>query len=134
MNKKIYVFQYHWWIYFDLCNLHKGAFIKDIINQGGGGFAKRWSYLISLFSKSNDKGGGGQKSQKNWWRLLWTAPKTRATTPINLCFDFICVPKEYRVVFSGIAASPYQKGPFIKDVINFLRFLTPSPFVITFTK
>ena len=27
------------------------------------------------------------------------------------------------------------KGPFIKDVIYFLRFLTPpSPFVITFTK
>ena len=32
--------------------------------MGAGGFAKRWSYLISLFSKSDDKGGGGQKSQK----------------------------------------------------------------------
>ena len=31
----------------------------------GRGFAKRWSYLISLFSKSDDEGGRGcQKSQK----------------------------------------------------------------------
>ena len=29
----------------------------------GGGVAKRLSYLISLFSKSDDEGGGGQKSQ-----------------------------------------------------------------------
>ena len=44
-----------------------GQFIKDVINRGGGGFAKRWSYLISLFSKIDDEGGreGGQKSQKN---------------------------------------------------------------------
>ena len=27
----------------------------------------------------------------------------------------------------------FMLGPFIKDVINFLRFLTPSPFAITFT-
>ena len=45
--------------------------IKDVINRWGGGFAKRWSYLISLFSKSDDEGGGGSKI---WWRLLWTAP------------------------------------------------------------
>ena len=38
---------------------HLGPFI----NQGGGGFAKRRSYLISLFSKSDVEGGrGGQKS------------------------------------------------------------------------
>ena len=30
----------------------------------GGGVAKRLSYLMSLFSKSDDEGGGGQKSQK----------------------------------------------------------------------
>ena len=29
-----------------------GPFIKDVINQGEGEFSKRWSYLISLFSKS----------------------------------------------------------------------------------
>ena len=39
-----------------------GPFIKDVINQGGGGFAKRWPYLINLFSKNDDE--GGQKSQK----------------------------------------------------------------------
>ena len=43
----------------------KGPFIKDVINRGGGGFAKRWSYLISLFSKNDDEGGrGDKKSQK----------------------------------------------------------------------
>ena len=26
--------------------------------------SRRWFYLISLFSKSDDEGGGGQKSQK----------------------------------------------------------------------
>ena len=34
-----------------------GPFIKDVIKQGGGGFAKRWSYLIRLFIKSDDEGG-----------------------------------------------------------------------------
>ena len=42
----------------------RASFIKDVINRGGGGFAKIWSYLISLFSKNDDKGGRGQKSQK----------------------------------------------------------------------
>ena len=43
----------------------KGPFIKDVINQGGGGIAKRLSYLISLFSKNDDEGGrGGQKFRK----------------------------------------------------------------------
>ena len=56
-----------------------GPFIKDVINRGGRGFAKRWSYLISLFSKNDDEGGGqgGSKISKNWWRLLWTAPKVK---------------------------------------------------------
>ena len=40
----------------------KGPFIKDVINGGGGGLAKRWSYLISLFSKSDDEGGWGVKN------------------------------------------------------------------------
>ena len=31
-------------------------------SRGEGFFSKRWSYLISLFSKNDD--GGGQKSQK----------------------------------------------------------------------
>ena len=41
-----------------------GPFIKDVINRGG--FAKIWCYLISLFSKNDEEGGGerGQKSQK----------------------------------------------------------------------
>ena len=29
----------------------KGTFIKNVINKGGGGVAKRRSYLISLFSQ-----------------------------------------------------------------------------------
>ena len=34
-------------------------------SRGEGGFAKKWSYLISLFSKNDYEGGsGGQKSQK----------------------------------------------------------------------
>ena len=38
----------------------KRPFIKDVINQGEGrGFAKRLSYLISLFSKSDDELGRG---------------------------------------------------------------------------
>ena len=41
-----------------------GPFIKYVINQGGGGFAKRWSYLISWFSKSDDEGGRGVKNHK----------------------------------------------------------------------
>ena len=41
-----------------------GSFIKDVINQGGGGFAKRWFNLISLFSKNDDEGGGSQKFRK----------------------------------------------------------------------
>ena len=43
-------------------------------SRGEGGFAKRWSYLISLFSKNDDEGGKGSKIFKKWWRLLWTAP------------------------------------------------------------
>ena len=43
-----------------------GPFIKDVINPGGEGLAKRLYYFISLFSKSNDEGGRGcQKTQKN---------------------------------------------------------------------
>ena len=38
-----------------------GPFIKDVINQGGGGFAKRWSYFIGLLSKNDNEGEGGQK-------------------------------------------------------------------------
>ena len=41
-----------------------GPFIKDVINRRGGGYAKRLSYFISLFSKNDDEGGGDQKSQK----------------------------------------------------------------------
>ena len=47
-----------------LWNYHMGPFIKDVINQGGGGFAKRWVYLISLFSDSDDEGRRGQKPLK----------------------------------------------------------------------
>ena len=32
------------------------AFVK-----GRGAFAKKWSYLISLFKKNDDEGGGGKK-------------------------------------------------------------------------
>ena len=39
-------------------------FIKDVINQGEG-VAKRLSYVISLFIKSDDEGGGGSKILKN---------------------------------------------------------------------
>ena len=42
----------------------RGPFIKDVINRGGGGFAKRLSYLISLFAKNDDKWRGVKKSQK----------------------------------------------------------------------
>ena len=42
--------------------------------EGGGGFEKRWSFLISLFSKNDDELGRGVKISKNWWRLLWMAP------------------------------------------------------------
>ena len=41
-----------------------GAVHKRRHQSRGRGFAKRCSYLISLFSKSDDEGGGGQKSQK----------------------------------------------------------------------
>ena len=52
----------------------------------GEGFAKRWSYLISLFGKNDDEGGrGGSKISKNWWRLLWTAPFV-TTSSFTMCF------------------------------------------------
>ena len=56
--------------------LRKGPFIKDVIDYGGGGFAKWSSYLKSLFSKSDDElgRGRGQKSQKIDDVFLWTAP------------------------------------------------------------
>ena len=45
--------------------LHLGAVHKRRHQSRGGGFAKRCSYLISLFSKSDDEGGGGSKIPKN---------------------------------------------------------------------
>ena len=47
----------------------KGAIHKRRHQSRGRGFIKRWSYLISLFSKSDDKGGRGSKISNNWWRL-----------------------------------------------------------------
>ena len=41
-----------------------GPFIKDVINRGGRGFAKRLSLLISLLSKKDDNGMVGQISRK----------------------------------------------------------------------
>ena len=35
------------------------------------------------------------------------------TAIVDLCFDFICVPKERWVVFSGIVDSPYQNEEII---------------------
>ena len=70
------------------CFFTKGPFIKDVINQGGGGFAKRWSYLISLFSKSDDEGGGGSKISKNWWRLLWIERPLWLNIFGSLCVNF----------------------------------------------
>ena len=41
----------------------KGPFIKDVIDQGGGGLPKYdLTYLISLFSKSDDDVGRGVKN------------------------------------------------------------------------
>ena len=52
-----------------------GLFIKDVINQGErGGFAKRWSYLISLFSKSDDEGGGRVKNLKKLMTSFMNGP------------------------------------------------------------
>ena len=45
--------------------------------MGGGGFAKRWSYLISLFSKSDDKGGGGSKYSQNIDDVFYEHPLGR---------------------------------------------------------
>ena len=51
-----------------------GPFIKDAINQGGGEFSKRWSYLIRLFSKSDDEGGGGSKISKKMMTSFMNGP------------------------------------------------------------
>ena len=50
-----------------------GAVHKRCHQSRGGGFVKRWSYLISLSSESDEKGGGGQKSQKIDDGVLWVA-------------------------------------------------------------
>ena len=44
----------------------KGAVYKRRHQSRGMGFTKRWSYLVSLFSESDDEGGKGegQKSLK----------------------------------------------------------------------
>ena len=44
-------------------NLSKGPFIKDVINRRGGGLPKD-DLTLSLFSKSDDEGGGGSKISK----------------------------------------------------------------------
>ena len=51
-------------VHHDLVRVQNGAVHKRRHQSRGRGFAKRWSYLIRLFSKSDDDGGGGSKSQK----------------------------------------------------------------------
>ena len=50
--------------FFGSIDFVKGPFKKDVIDRGGD--AKKWSFLISLFSKSDDEEGGrgGQRSSK----------------------------------------------------------------------
>ena len=59
------------------CDLDKKvrAFHKRCYQSNGRGVAKRWSYLISLFCKSDDEGGGVKNLKKliksfmngPWW-------------------------------------------------------------------
>ena len=55
----------------------------------------------------------------------------KAKRAILICFDR--VRKSTKISFNKNCLF-LLKGLFIKDVINFLRFLTPLPFFITFTK
>ena len=48
--------------------------MKDVINWGGGGFAKRRSHLISLFSKSDDEEGRGVKNLKKMMTSFMNGP------------------------------------------------------------
>ena len=57
----------------------KRPFIKNVINQGGRGFAKRWSYLISLFNKSDDQGEGGVKEFEKLMTSIINGPRTWPT-------------------------------------------------------
>ena len=54
--------------------------------MGEGGFAKRWRYSISLFSKMGDKGEGGVKNLKKSVTLFMDGPftifRTRPSTII----------------------------------------------------
>ena len=59
--------------YLSLCCKLKGSFIKDVINQGGG-VAKRLSYLISLFSKSDYEWGRGSKISKRMMTSFINSP------------------------------------------------------------
>ena len=66
------------------------------------GFAKRWFYLISLFTKCYDfkvevNRQRGQTSSKNWWRLLWTVPKRLKPSTQFTARD----PKRSRIFFSN---------------------------------
>ena len=67
------------------CKVGKGPFIKDVINQGGGeGFAKRWSYLISLFSKSDDEGGRGVKNLKKLMTSFMNGSKQESVRHVKV--------------------------------------------------
>ena len=70
INQKPFLLQQH-----VPSSFQKGPLIKDVINQGGGGFDKRWSFLIGLFSKSDDEGGmGGVKNLKKMMTSFMNSP------------------------------------------------------------
>ena len=56
-------------------------FIKDVINQGGGGFVKRRSYFISLFSKIDDEGGSKISKNDDFFYVLKLLSFMNGTLP-----------------------------------------------------
>ena len=52
----------------------KGPFIKDVINQGGGGVCQKMILLNKLFSKNDDEGGWGVKNLKKLMKSFMNGP------------------------------------------------------------